>query len=65
MNTSDKYFMVMVLTKHYAMKTYGAVEVKSQVFLTSALVRSEQSGPWPGRFIPRGSGPQFIEMLLK
>jgi hypothetical protein len=40
------------LIKHYAMKTYGGVDVQIQVLLTSALVRGEWLALRPCRFSP-------------
>jgi hypothetical protein len=42
--------------KHYAMKTYGGVNVY-HVFLTSALVGGEWSASLPSRFIPAKKTP--------
>jgi hypothetical protein len=39
------------------MKMYGGVDVKTQVFLTSALAVSEWSASLPGRIIPRERAP--------
>jgi hypothetical protein len=41
--TSGKVKLSLYLTKHYAMKTYGGVDVQIHVFLTSALVGGEWS----------------------
>jgi hypothetical protein len=41
------------ITKHYATKTYGGVDVEIQIFSTSALVGSEWSVSRPGRFTPK------------
>jgi hypothetical protein len=40
------------LTKHYAMKAYGGVDVLIHVFLISALVGGEWSASRPGRSTP-------------
>jgi hypothetical protein len=39
------------------MKTYGGVDVQTDVFLTSALVRGEWSASRPGRFTTGGGAP--------
>jgi hypothetical protein len=39
-------------TKHYAVKTYGGVDVQIHVFLTSALIGGEWSTSRPGPFTP-------------
>jgi hypothetical protein len=49
----DKVKLSLCLTKHYAMKTYGWVDVQIHVLLSSALVRDEWLASRPGRFIPR------------
>jgi hypothetical protein len=40
------------LIKHYAMKTYGGVDVYIHVILTSALLGGECTASDPGRFTP-------------
>jgi hypothetical protein len=40
-------------TKHYAMKTYGGVEIKAKAFLTSALGGDERSASCSGYFTTR------------
>jgi hypothetical protein len=40
------------LTNHYAMKTYGEVDVQIHVFWTPALVECEWSDSRPRRFNP-------------
>jgi hypothetical protein len=40
------------LTKHYAMKTYGGVDVWIHVFLASALVGGESLASRPSHFNP-------------
>jgi hypothetical protein len=39
------------------MKTYGGVDVKTHVLLTSALVGGERSASRPGRFTPGERAP--------
>jgi hypothetical protein len=39
------------------MKTYGGVDVQTNVFLTSALVGGEWSASRPGRFTPKERAP--------
>jgi hypothetical protein len=48
--------------KHYAMKTYGGVDVEIQLFLTLALLGGEWSASCPNCFIPkeRAPGTQWI-----
>jgi hypothetical protein len=41
-----------VKIKHYAVKTYGGVDVYTHVFLTSALVGGEWLASRLGRFTP-------------
>jgi hypothetical protein len=43
--------------KHYAMKTYGGVDVYTHVFLTLALVGGEWSASHPRRFTPGERAP--------
>jgi hypothetical protein len=47
------------LIKHYAMKTYGGVDVHVQIYilLTSALVGGEWLASRPGRFTPGERAP--------
>jgi hypothetical protein len=63
---------VVLLTKHYARKTYGAVDVWVQVFLTSALVAGEVPAtyrPWSsplhtlsiGVWVSPRAGPNSVE----
>jgi hypothetical protein len=40
----------LCLTKHCALKTYGEVDVQSQIFLISALGGDEWSASCPGGF---------------
>jgi hypothetical protein len=40
----------MYLTKHYAMKAYGRVDVQIHIFLTSVLAGGEWSASRPGCF---------------
>jgi hypothetical protein len=40
------------LTKHYAMKAYGGVDVYIHIFLTSAIIGREWSASRFDRFIP-------------
>jgi hypothetical protein len=47
------------LPQHYAMKTYGGVDVYIHVFLTSALLGGERSVSRPGRFIPTEIDPRY------
>jgi hypothetical protein len=47
----------LCLTKHYTMKTYGAVKVQIHVFLTSALAEGEWSASLPCHFMPGGKNP--------
>jgi hypothetical protein len=42
---------VVPVSKHYAMKAYGGLDVYIHVFLTSALVGGEWSGLRPGCFV--------------
>jgi hypothetical protein len=42
----------LCLTKHYAVKTHGEVDVETHVFLTSALVGGERSASSPRSFTP-------------
>jgi hypothetical protein len=48
--------------KHYAIKTYGEMDVYPHVFLTSALAKGEWSTSRPGRFTPgeRAPGSHWI-----
>jgi hypothetical protein len=67
-NTKDQAFsngdnrkmevkLSLCLTKHYAMKTYGEVDVYVHFFLSSALVGGEWSASHPCRFTPEeGTG---------
>jgi hypothetical protein len=48
----------MCFTVHYAIKTYGGVEVYIHAFLTSALVGGEWSASRPGRFPSGESVPR-------
>jgi hypothetical protein len=43
---------VVPVIKHYAMKTYGGVDVQIEAFLTSALAGGEWSVSRPGHFTP-------------
>jgi hypothetical protein len=45
------------LCKHYAMETYGGVDIETDVFLTLAVFGGEWSASRPGRFTP-GEEPQ-------
>jgi hypothetical protein len=45
------------LIKHYAMNTYGGVDVQIQVFLTSAVDGGEWSLSGSDRFIPGEKAP--------
>jgi hypothetical protein len=47
----------LCITKHYAMKTYGGVDIETHVFLTSALVGSGWSASRPSRLTPREKAP--------
>jgi hypothetical protein len=49
---SVKVQLSLCLSKHYAMKTYGGVDVKNHVFLTSEIVGGEWSTSCPGCFTP-------------
>jgi hypothetical protein len=49
--------MCLCLTKHYAMKIYGGVDVKIHVFLTLALVGGEWLASCPCRFIRKEIAP--------
>jgi hypothetical protein len=42
------------------MKTYGVVDVQTQVFLTSAVVGGEWSASLAGRFTPEKRAPGLI-----
>jgi hypothetical protein len=50
--------VVPVLIKHYAMKTYGGVDVYIHVFLTLALIRDRWSASCPGCFISQERAPE-------
>jgi hypothetical protein len=52
-----EFVCLLCLTKHYAMKTYGGVDVSIHVVLTSALVGCEWSASRPGHFVPGGKAP--------
>jgi hypothetical protein len=54
----SKVTLSQCLTKHYAMKTYGGVDVYIHIFLTSALVRGEWSASHPGRFTSGERAPR-------
>jgi hypothetical protein len=56
-------FGLMIRIKHYAMKTYGEVDIYINVFLISALVVGEWSASRPGRFTlgERAPGTHWIE----
>jgi hypothetical protein len=43
--------------KHYAMKTYGGVDVEIHIFLTSAIVGGEWSASRSGFFTPQKKPP--------
>jgi hypothetical protein len=45
------------LIKHYAMKTYGGVDVQSHVFLTSILGLGKWPASRPSRFTPAEIAP--------
>jgi hypothetical protein len=45
-----KVKLSLCLIKHYAIKTYGGVDVKSHIFLTPALVGEEWSASCSGPF---------------
>jgi hypothetical protein len=47
----------LCLTKHYAIKTYGGVDVYIHILLTSALVGGEWSDSLPSRFTPGERAP--------
>jgi hypothetical protein len=47
---TDKVKLTLCLTKHYAMKTYGGVDVYIHVFLTLAQVGDEWSASCLCRF---------------
>jgi hypothetical protein len=47
-----KVKLSLYLSKHYAMKTYGGLDIEIDVFLISALVGGERSVSRPGRFTP-------------
>jgi hypothetical protein len=49
--------MSLYLTKHYVMKAYGGLNVKTHVFLTSDLVGDELSVSRPCHFNPRVRTP--------
>jgi hypothetical protein len=53
----------LCLTKHYAMKAYGEVDVQSHIFFTSALAGGEWSASGTGRFAPRktATGTHWIK----
>jgi hypothetical protein len=47
--SSPRKVKLVPVFKHYAMKTYGGVDVQTRVFLTSALVGGERSDLRPCR----------------
>jgi hypothetical protein len=51
---SVKVNLYLFLTKHYAVKAYGGVDVQIRVFLTSVLVGGEWSVSSPWSFTPPG-----------
>jgi hypothetical protein len=63
MNTTCKKIHVK-LTKHYAMKMYGKVDVQICVILISALVVCEWSASHPGRFTPDKISRRILPVAL-
>jgi hypothetical protein len=47
----------VLVIKHYAIKSYGGVDVQIHIFLTSALVGGEWSASRPYRFTPKERAP--------
>jgi hypothetical protein len=56
-NDFVKVKLSLCLTKHYAMKAYGRMDVQIHYFLTSALVGGEFLASSSGRFTSGGGAP--------
>jgi hypothetical protein len=54
-----KVTLCLCLTKHYAMKTYGGMDVEIHVFFTLILVLGVSSASRHGRFSTAGKMPRY------
>jgi hypothetical protein len=59
-NSAKKWVRLsLCLTKHYAIRTYGGVDLQIRIFLTSATIGGEWSASRLSRFTLRGESPQY------